>query len=1807
MTIGLRSPTEQFLELARRADSLRLAQRLVQTSAAGDAHDRLSPLLHLIGSADSVRTLDAWAAADARLAPWTSLSANLWHADELMAQFPKVYDANVVAEDFHGEMSHRYLAAMAASRLPSGSTNLLTWLRTVKLWLLMRAVDAAEAGYIFEPSIRGACDEVRLGCEIDKSPRIPWLNAMVGDPSPPALIEFESHLLATANRLRTSCTLTEAGQRKLVTAFARVVEGKWRQDKLARAQPLWHGELACWPTRRTPDPATDGAPPTNDTDGDDQGEDDDDGDARGSAGVDPNSTPAEQSAKASGVLLVNQAEGHMLPWDWHSLILDERFALVDLVESMVQPTKPFVERLGGALMAIALLTSSSARRTPRIKAGRTSTIDWKVDVARGLLHRQAARRDKRWKAHQSASHAQISKWVRPLTNQWELRLTECIASALREAMPARGRNLRAAWNAVNPEETFEHWVNTTLAATPGLTRLTSPSLARAQRHCAYESLNDHALARLVSSSSQTVLPSACSYAAFTCTTVQGVLGPPFARLATWVTAADFANANGAGSEMDVDSARIKIALAALRKRITVAANDGDWARQHNLLTAYCVVGLLACTGARPVNSPFQSLAWFNFESGLVFVDDKSAGAQRGSRLCILAPAVIELIRDTYVPHLRSLARALDRSLPDFSEAIDEVLQGSPSARLPLFFFVKASSEFDWAEVSEFGLAHECGDDWPLPWNFCRHRLATQLRRMGLDTEIIDALLGHGEGGSESHGAQSLRVLADDLDSARAKIDALTLELDLRAPTPWSVPEIRFARAPTRPLLDNKRTFGSESRRLRRDAAHEHAVTQAVTDIKRALKGQPPESLSGDEWEAIGRQMLLRNDGMPQAFSSIRYAAYEKYLNQLWHEHGVRPRMRRRYTVPTPTRPVVSELALRAKELLANLRSAFDNVVVALGDAPPSAKLARALATIDICLQGRIADVSLLHALTQRAHAIPVRHQGQWYIEVFEGSRWSDGMPLRRFAVPARSIDWLLLGRDEKRSAAKPLPVPKRLEAFAALVPGAIAPTMPALLKQLSRVVDQFNVITLSGFEAAVLAGRIKISALPHGDWVRSTEGRALQRVAMPNPEATAMLDEAGIGDGWTGPGDPAGRTPDSCRALMKAISSVLTSVTERGGKAVTIETLLKRSPFINGDLPHALGRWIVYVLGRDAKTHADVLKLPTVERYFDALASKVSAIGHAAHLLDMDGDDLTDLYYELLQAPYFQSVHRQRNHKTKTLTKPLPDAKADTEPSGDAYAAARLVEFHEFARELFGLEDPDWSELGDFSDRPSGRPGLITTAEYLASVQNLVGPRADRNTALQLLECAWVLMLGFRFGLRGGEAVGLDRSDWIERAGAIVVLVRPNATRGLKTARGKRVVPLIEKLTDVEASVMEEIHRRFEERPADARSQALLSDLCAANFRYRRMQITGRLLRLVKQVTRNPGAIVHHARHSFANRIFALLAGRAFGLGSDGRFDATHCESTRRLLLGRLTLDRRALWALCRLLGHSSPATLIRSYLHVQVAPASRPGDHLGVVEHVRAGRIDIDAKARSVDYLKAFPAAVGHEPASLPAPSMVLLLNYLRLRHIGRPPLAAAYVVGIAPELAQRLEEALTASALRLEKVHAHDVPLQSGKDLIGSVRLARYRSLIDAAKGLAIDTTKHLESFEQFESTIGRSRQIVLFEAAHFAAMGAFIRDQGLTKNDIVLLRPKMLSEGFTQQIANHNLDRFAGGSAPANERTQQIDTAVVSLPDRLSSTVHPLRVAVKITGHQGQYASGYELLIGWVCYCLLRSRDPARHRSS
>jgi integrase len=188
------------------------------------------------------------------------------------------------------------------------------------------------------------------------------------------------------------------------------------------------------------------------------------------------------------------------------------------------------------------------------------------------------------------------------------------------------------------------------------------------------------------------------------------------------------------------------------------------------------------------------------------------------------------------------------------------------------------------------------------------------------------------------------------------------------------------------------------------------------------------------------------------------------------------------------------------------------------------------------------------------------------------------------------------------------------------------------------------------------------------------------------------------------------------------------------------------------------------------------------------------------------------------------------------------------------------------------------------------------------------------------------LILCKRFGLRLGEAVGITVADWISSNGAIVLLVRPNAIRKLKTLNSQRQVPLIGTLNSNELAVVNELTRRSLLSPSDNPLGALIADVTPNNFISLRDRIGSELRSLLKQVTCNPNSVLHFLRHSFASDVLHILRSDFDDLNSP--ISGASTDSTRRLLLARDVADRRALWAVCRLLGHKSPGVTARCYVH---------------------------------------------------------------------------------------------------------------------------------------------------------------------------------------------------------------------------------------------------------------------------------------
>jgi integrase len=162
------------------------------------------------------------------------------------------------------------------------------------------------------------------------------------------------------------------------------------------------------------------------------------------------------------------------------------------------------------------------------------------------------------------------------------------------------------------------------------------------------------------------------------------------------------------------------------------------------------------------------------------------------------------------------------------------------------------------------------------------------------------------------------------------------------------------------------------------------------------------------------------------------------------------------------------------------------------------------------------------------------------------------------------------------------------------------------------------------------------------------------------------------------------------------------------------------------------------------------------------------------------------------------------------------------------------------------------------------------------------------------------------------------------------VLVQSHRHRTLKTPAARRQVPLLFSLTEQEHLIIDRFLALWEGLSGGNRRVPLFTSSDDASRLLNERLLRWHASQLIKRATLNPNLSLHHARHSFANRVALMLMDRTEGIWPfAAEFDATQNTHVRRLLLCTDQVTRRSLWALARLLGHAHPQTSVRSYLHL--------------------------------------------------------------------------------------------------------------------------------------------------------------------------------------------------------------------------------------------------------------------------------------
>ncbi len=1801
------NPGPEILEIARSSETDFILERLLTLTAGSIDIKYVCAYLSQISSGESIATLGAWASDNVNAKHLERLAVGIWSAPRLAERLAPVKSDQRVSKKFRDALIPQYLAAMATARRPELEEPVARWTQQLRLLIMVRALDALGNGYIHEKNLANACLRIRQACDVTGDPRGAWLAELVGDE--PSFFDFceDLHLQCA---IQLSSKKWPSNARTFFRSLQTIANGKgWKPltmlghtDDLdfdvSTHKQIEEPKLAPFAFLHLHPDEPQGAVYVRSSPVSSMSM------LVGSA--DEKQTRSRNARIGTGLILETVEDVQYLRHTWHHLSEAEEQAFDNRVESLLSSKDP-TDRLGAALVLIATLTCRPMSNVGRIPLSANLDDDWTLNPKRGLLQRRPPRFDRGWEATTAKRDAR--EWLQPMTSSWAISLcaaaTDVIAST--NARLAAATDVASLWTAISPESDLEFWFNHTFSATAELARLSGPCTAHVLVVRSYERTHNQGLARLIGSQTRTGLPSSCAYGAYRSPVVNSTItAASAAPLYSILTPRTDEDLNVCGSELDLLKERVRVEIERLITRANATATEPDkWIDHHNLLTSIAVIALLASTGARPVNSPFESLRWFDFDQLVLYVEDKVTGPTRSSRVCVLSDIANKIMVERYLPHLSALAVGLESTAPRFSAEISRLVQCDDDVALPLFFYIRGPSQLGWIELTEQQLQIHSGIEWPLPWNLFRHFHATELVRRGLDAEIVAALLSHADSGAESHGDFSLRIPREDLELARPYINALQVDLGLTLPALGDLPYSTLASGAVDIAFSETRLFGRAARKKERLRSLAAARERAQKEIDLAIGERPPEALSPHDWELIAHDMLFRQDNVPHPAASIRYDVFEAHVDKLWNKHRTLTRIRRTFTLVPDAKVLFNEDVIGSEARLRNLRAIFEREVSTLGDQQLGPTLAAALAALDLVFNSRVAHIKALLSLVCQQDCVKlVKFDSKYWFEWSDAQVWRDGRPMFRVNVSPRAGRWIGMALSGGRTLKVVPTIPKVLQP---LMPG-IEPgqALKRLLDEVVGLQDQANCWRLPGTDAAYLAGRLMFPALPHADWYRALKGAAplLPQGSTVN-EADVDTEDiyfmAHHAHATAAPKDAF--AVEKCAALFDKIRELLA---REGSDADScrraVEKELQAAGYGHGDMPFALGHFAVQILARKSKKgrHAP-LRISTVERYWDSLAPPVCDLAHDVNLLDMEEDELTELYCDLIEwwTSHFEAKEAAMERNSKVTGKESEQQLPVAERAADAARRTleQLKEFHDFAVKVFGIEEPDWSEISSGSVGSIGRPGFVLTSEYQSALRAIHGGLETSKLSNADLTCCLVLIACARFGLRIAEATGLYRRDWIDIAGTVVVLVRANNVRPIKTRRSRRQVPLIGLLSDLESDVVKEVLRRWDNLNKIGEDGPLLADVTATSFKSLKAGVGSRLREELKVATCNDSTTVHMLRHSFATRILALLRGAAIGHESPPDFSAT--RDARLLLLGTDTCDRRVLWAVSRLLGHASPGITSRCYLHgvdMWIPEPQQDGTWGGAGISARA-LIDLDSAPVNAKYGRT-DSTPRRRAAEVSEPELLRLVRYWRLIVQGQTHEAALNrskaSVHIASNFLSILQKCIDRpdDILKKSEVNKDIADIDRHLELLRPIRLERWNALARLTEGCV--TSIGVPETLDVAATIGRRRQIVLFQESHFRDIASFVSCLGLTEGDIRLVPNRGLHSSVEGWMDTHSLRRFSVKAEDVGKtmgKSFQIDTAISGDPP--TAVWH--RVVVVPTAANGKFSSTYELValwLGWWC---------------
>lgn len=1761
LAIQVPEPWPPIYEWAAKSNVLSELFFLIDATLLAEAPTLLGNILALISTPIAARLLEE---SEATGTPVKILS-RLSQAYRSTTAFPKEFRpfqlGPTVVKQLSGNADRLYLAAVTLARAPSGSPKFQDWMVKLQTWLLAHGLQRAATGNFQDRNLSQTARDIRLCCEDNPIRRRLFVELY----TPTHEIEVIDRWLQSKTQellqAKPSDHETSSLEKNVLRSLLNV--SKYEPSPIAHPNlPPSFGTLLNIPQDSFALPTYESyvsAVSTIDEDGLPPAErrmDDEDGDLDiAEVVVSPAASYTHQRLTANSVLLLNAEELQYLPHSWQKPNPIEADHLIDWIDRALDSANA-EERFNGAVSWISIRTGYSFRRALDIEINNAVGEGWGLDTGLHKLRRLPPRRKSGWVPKTQSEIA----WVTSIADEISIELDSRIQAIL-EAQLANAEKpdtVGGLWNpnwATSAESAF------TKRMTGPLGRITPGMLGAVYPQRLYSQTGDAAFARLLGSHPKAGLPGACAYAAWTVEEVAKALGStPIPDTSN--ASIDPHQSNALGSRLDPLEDLLVEAIAQATMRLEEIRNSGDPIRFHNAYTAYWVVALLAATGARPIRDPFEAREYFDFDEAFVFVDDKASGDLRKGRLVPLPRSLCRQFSEIYPKHLAAIAEATALP-PHIAEKIRKLADGEAVSALPYFFLLAEEPERPWISVAETSINELGLFDWPLPLNLFRHRLSIQMRRWGADPEIIDAIEGHAESGCATHGDDSTRIWAKDMAAVRPILESIFSALQFQPIRGWSNTFLSSVdQTNDKSSSITASLFGRRAREAKRKLRVISAIRDAKLQVTLYLNGRTLTELSSDEIYALSKSLLLSPNGLPRPTGYLRYQWLMRKLERAYQKTGRKLHIKKRFVRLSEFSPF-NEEAPGAHAIFSETQRLIHPLTQEYQPSRLPLKVCATYSSLLLITENRITDLALLGDILAVKNFRLVHFRRRYYLEYAKNLQADNPLAVaRRFSISpylASLLDRLLSSRHQMDVADAPTPEIFQFlsNKLAAMKREKRPETSRELIRLLCKTIDQFNAMTLPGVVAGYLGGRVRSVSLQWSDWLRLEHGKAVT-VASVSTDESQGSGELAIHEGTLPSGPTLVSQSDwdeeisqhntkeffddlhDCLTPFKATLS--TDVTENNRRDIlrSMSKVLRDHRDKVSSASYLLGQWLASLVSRK-RNQKSYLALNSIERYLSALLPAFQEVAHSVDLFDLDDEGMSDFYTEVLEC--------------RSLERP-------------GYVCGRLLDFHRWARRQ-GIEDPDWDDVPLVEDGDAISPSFIAEAEYINALNHLThlhSASARYRTAL-----AFILILCYRFGLRASEALGLRRCDWMEQNGRIVVLVRKNRLRKLKTTTySRRQVPLVFTLTKLEQSI---IHRWQQDAEAlhgdDLNCPLFCSDESRTDVFHpgKSKQILREVLKLV---TGNPETTLHDTRHSAANRIATALFGiptsiwKKAGKADDPTF-------IRNTLLGRESETRRDIWAMRRFIGHGATNTLIKNYVHLvgnwadELTTETRPKSP---VRHL-ANAIDLETLPvmEKVDH-----TLMEKLPVPTQKLSLLLALRAIRLMGRGKGVADIADTLSVSNAELQRLNSLLIEVSKKSKPSGSkpEEKPIEDMSD--ASIYMRRFiarisetawqrltsqllkleanaESVSDASKGSLTGTV--VENQVPIQDMIGRQRQLLMWEEAHFEFIRHFLSTLNISDSTYTVFRTSKADNSLLATAARYGFSPTAK-HLQENKKAFQLDSA-------------------------------------------------------